>query len=378
MTARSVFLHSERFGRFQAYEGFPWLFARSDAVVELCRRNDLLERDWMEIRVPEPADMASLREYHTDVYLKVLERANTGEFDESMLALGLGTLECPVFPGCLDYHRLVTGSTLLGVEALQEKGVRLAFSPSGGMHHAGPDFASGFSYLNDPVLAIRRLLKKDLRILYVDIDVHHGDLVQEAFYDDARVLTLSFHESPETLFPHISGFVEEMGDGAAAGYCVNVPLMAGTGDEPFTWAFERLFPPLCGTFKPDVVVAVLGTDMMASDPMSNLKLTTEGYCDAIRWIHRLAPKILALGCGGYDLDTIARAWTLAWAVLNDIPISEDIELLFVGEFRGDGMFSLQDRPFFIPELTRRKTMEACENVVNYIETHHFAKLGIKI
>ena len=321
--------------------------------------------------------MEALRPFHTGPYLDALVRANGGEFEESMLAFGLGTMECPVYPGCLDYHRLVAGSTLLGVQALQEEGLVLAFAPTGGMHHAGPGSAAGFCYLNDAVLGILGFLDRGLRVLYLDIDAHHGDMVQEAFYEEDRVLKISFHESPETLFPHRSGFLEETGKGLGEGLNVNVPLPAGTGDEAFSWAFEQVVPPLTEAFRPEVVVAVLGADALASDPMSNLKLTTEGYCGAIRWIRKLSPRTLALGCGGYVLEDIARAWTLAWAILNDIPLAEDAELLYGGLFRGDGLLSLQDRPVFIPEETRRRTTEECRRVVRYIREHHFARLDAR-
>ena len=153
--------------------------------------------------------------------------------------------------------------------------------------------------------------------------------------------------------------------------------LRGPGDEAFSWALEQVVPPLTEAFRPEVVVAVLGADALASDPMSNLKLTTEGYCGAIRWIRKLSPRTLALGCGGYVLEDIARAWTLAWAILNDIPLVEDAELLYGGLFRGDGLLSLQDRPVFIPEETRRRTTEECRRVVRYIRENHFARLGAR-
>ncbi|MFC1820374.1 acetoin utilization protein AcuC, partial [Thermodesulfobacteriota bacterium] len=284
MTIKSIFLHSEGFARFRAYDDFPWLFERSDATVELCRRNNLLDREKMEIRIPEMAPMEALRAYHGEAYLRVLQQANVGEFKDSMLALGLGTMECPVYPGCMEYHRLVVGSTLLGVEAMNQDGIRLAFGPTGGMHHAGPDFASGFCYLNDAVMGILRFLEKGLRVLYLDIDAHHGDMVQDAFYEEDQVLKISFHESPKTLFPHRTGFVKETGNGRGQGFNVNVPMAAGTGDEVFTWAFQRIVPPLAEAFQPDVVMAILGTDTLSSDPMSNLRLTTQGYCEVIQGI----------------------------------------------------------------------------------------------
>lgn len=371
----SVFLHSEALAGFKAYKGYPWLFNRAEATVQLCRRYGVLSGKGTEIRTPEAAPVDALRAFHTEPYLDALGRANSGRFEEAMLSFGLGSMECPVYQGCFDYHRFIVGSTLLGVEALQEEGLGLAFAPTGGMHHAGPGAAAGFCYLNDAVLGILGLLDRGLRVLYLDIDAHHGDMVQEAFYEDDRVLKISFHESPETLFPHRSGFLEETGKGAGEGLNVNIPLLAGTGDEAFTWTFERVVPPLTEAFQPEAVVAVLGADAFASDPMSNLKLTTEGYCKAVGWIQKLAPRILALGCGGYVLENITRAWTLAWAILNDIPLAEDTELLYGGVFRGDGLLSLQDRPIFIPEKTRRRTMEQCRRTLRYIEAHHFARLG---
>ncbi|MBW2125658.1 MAG: hypothetical protein JRH08_08170, partial [Deltaproteobacteria bacterium] len=119
---------------------------------------------------------------------------------------------------------------------------------TGGFHHAGKDFASGFCYINDIVLAITRLLKSYDRVLYIDIDAHHGDQVQEAFYDSNRVMTLSFHESGNTLFPFKTGFEKEMGKGKGKGYCINVPMPAGTGDDQFLWAFQEVFQPLIEAF----------------------------------------------------------------------------------------------------------------------------------
>jgi acetoin utilization protein AcuC len=374
--SRAVFLYSDRFGRFKAYDGYPWIFSRSDVTMELCRKMGLLGREDMELRTPEPAPPNDLLEYHKEEYLSVLERANSGEFQEWMLEIGIGTMECPVYRGCYDYHRLIVGSSLMGADSILREGTRVVFGPTGGMHHAGEDFASGFCYLNDAVLAVKRLMDAGMRILYVDIDAHHGDMVQEAFYREDRVLNVSFHEDPQTLFPHNRGFVEEIGEGAGRGFNINVPMPAGTGDEVFVRMFEQIFPPVAEAFRPDVVVAALGADGLASDPMSNLRITTEGYCRAVELIAQLSPRILALGSGGYVLETISRAWTLAWAILNRIPISDDTELLYGGVFRGDSLPSLKDQPVFIPEQTRRVTMERCEAVASYIRSTHFALLGV--
>ena len=371
---RNVFVYSDQLSRFRAYDGYPWLFERSDAVLGLCRQHGLMDRDDVALRGPIPVSDEALRTFHDGPYLETLAKANDGTFEEEMLMVGLGTIECPVYRGCFDYHRLVVGSTLAGAAAICEPDVSVAFVPTAGMHHAGPDFASGFCYLNDAVIGIKDLLARGLRVLYVDIDAHHGDLVQAAFYEEPRVLKVSFHESPETLFPFHTGFAHEMGAGAGEGYNVNVPLPAGAGDEAYRVAFEGLVPSLAAAFEPDVVVATLGADALASDPLTHLMLTTEGYCHLVGWLGRLAPKVLALGSGGYLLNSVARALTLAFATLVGEPIHDDAELLFGGVFRGDGLVSLHDLPIYVPEQTRREAHAAAMAAVEHVGSHQLQVL----
>jgi acetoin utilization protein AcuC len=372
---RTVVVHSEKLAGYRAYEGYPWLFARSQASIDLFRRHGLLDLPGVEVRTPELAPVEVLRAFHTDEYVSTLEQANQGTSEEWMLSIGLGTLECPVYKGVFDYHRLVAGCALAGVAALAEPDVQIVMAPTGGMHHAGSDFASGFCYLNDPVLAIKRFLDEGKRVLYLDIDAHHGDLVQEAFYAEDRVLNISIHESPETLFPFHTGFVHETGEGPGEGYNVNVPLASGTGDEVYALAFNRIVPPLAEAFDPDVVVSVIGPDGLSADPMTHLMLTTRGYCNAVGWLRRFGRKTLVLGGGGYVLESVARAMTLAWATLNDVSLCDDAELLFGGMFRGDGLPSLHDLPVFIPEGSQRQARDAALAVIEYIERTQFKTLG---
>jgi acetoin utilization protein AcuC len=373
----SVLVYTDKLAQFQAYDGYPWFFERSDAALKLMRRHGLVDRAGVTLVAPEPAPVDALRAFHTPEYLAVLERANAGVADEQWFELGLGTTECPVYPGCLDYHRLVAGSSLRGAAAFADPEVRVVFVPSAGMHHAGADFAAGFCYVNDVVLAIQRLLAAGRRVFYLDIDAHHGDQVQAAFYGDDRVLKVSLHESPETLFPFRTGFVTETGEGRGAGYNVNLPFAAGTGDEVYTWGFKQVVPPLFAAFKPDVVVAEIGVDVLANDPMTNLALTTKGYCDAVEWVRGTGLPTLVLGGGGYLRDSIARGWTLAWAILNDVPLSDDAELLFGGAFRGDGLYSLLDRPIFLSEESQKTAWAACRAAVDAIKANQFRTLGIR-
>ena len=375
--SKSVLVYTEVLAKFQAYDGYPWYFERSDAAVKLMRRQGLLDRPNVTIVQPEPAPVDALRTFHTPEYLDALTRANEGVAEEQMLEIGLGTTECPVYRGCFDYHRLVVGSALRGVDALGDADVRVVFVPSAGMHHAGADFAAGFCYLNDPVLAIQRLLARGRRVFYLDIDAHHGDQVQAAFYREGRVLKVSLHESPETLFPFRTGYVQETGEGPGAGYNVNLPFAAGTGDEVYLWGFRQVVPPLFAAFKPDLIVAEIGVDVLANDPMTNLALTTHGYCEAVRWVQQTGIPALVLGGGGYLRDSIARGWTLAWAILNDVPLTDDAELLFGGTFRGDGLYSLLDRPIFLSDESQKTAWAACRAAVDAIRANQFQTLGVK-
>src|SRR5690554_3587055 len=176
---------------------------------ELCYRYGLLDASWIEVMEPSPATEEVMLEYHLPQYVEALKDANSGSFDFTMLEYGLGTGDNPVFKGVFDFSLLVLGATILGAELISAGRADTVFSPVGGLHHAGYDHAEGFCYVNDIVIAINRLIKSGMkRVLYVDIDAHHGNGVQDAFYDRSDVLFISLHQSGETLYPG-SGFENE-------------------------------------------------------------------------------------------------------------------------------------------------------------------------
>jgi acetoin utilization protein AcuC len=162
------------------------------------------------------------------------------------------------------------------------------------------------------VLAIMALRRRGWRVAYVDIDAHHGDGVQFAFYRDPNVLTISTHERGDRLFPG-TGFVAEMGEGEGMGFSVNLPLQPLTDDAVYEPAFEAVVPPVLGAFKPDVLVLQLGIDSHRTDPLTHLSLTVQGFTRVVKRLLQLVPRVVALGGGGYDLPNVARAWTGAWA-----------------------------------------------------------------
>jgi acetoin utilization protein AcuC len=183
--------------------------------------------------------------------------------------------------------------------------------------------ASGFCVFNDPAIAIQRLRRTFDRIAYIDVDAHHGDGVEAAFYDSSDVLTISIHESGHFLFPG-SGFTDEIGVGAGRGYSVNIPLTPSTPDEVYLWAFDEIVPPLIEAYDPEIVVAQLGVDSHFQDPLARLALTSHGFTAIIERILGLGRPLVALGGGGYNLAAVPRLWTLAYGLMSERQIPDRI------------------------------------------------------
>ena len=251
--------------------------------------------------------------------------------------------------------------------------VGAAFNISGGLHHAAADHASGFCVFNDPALAVHYFLNRGMRVAYVDIDAHHGDGVQEAFYADDRVLTISVHESGQYLFPG-TGSVGELGEGVGRGYSVNLPLYPYTGDDLYVESFKQVVPPLVRAFAPDVLVTQLGIDSYHSDPLTHLQLTTEGYIETVKELARLGLPWLALGGGGYDVTAVARSWTLAYGVMLGIDWPDRLPSAFSREH---GAGRLRDE--LSPEVPGHIKVEAsrfAEETVEAIRQQIFPYHGL--
>lgn len=268
---------------------------------------------WLEERVPRQATRAEVEGAHGPDYLRALESMNDGQWRPQASRYGLGTPDNPLFPGIWDASLLYTGASVQAAEHVLETGGR-AMNIAGGLHHAHYDRAAGFCVLNDLAIAIHRLLQDVVRVAYVDIDAHHGDGVQELFYGNPRVLTVSLHESGRTLFPG-TGFASETGQGAGEGYSVNAPLPAGTGDEGFLQAFHDIAMPAVSRFQPDVLVTQFGADAHAMDPLTHLGLSDAAYDAMFAAFDATGLPWLATGGGGYHVETTARLWSRACEVM---------------------------------------------------------------
>jgi len=364
---KAAFVYSDDFARFSYGSDHPLKPVRLRLTYELIRACGLLGDPDPRLIEPAPAGIEDLLTFHTRDYLDVLQAANNGEYREGAEAYGLGYGDNPVFPGMFDWSRLVAGASLKAADLVDSGEASIAFNIAGGLHHALASRASGFCYINDPVLAIRRLVSRGRRVAYIDIDAHHGDGVQEAFYDTDRVLTISLHETGAMLFPG-SGFEQETGEGAGSGYSVNVPLPPEADDEIFVQAFTEVVPPLVERFRPDIVVSQLGVDTFVSDPLAHLNVTTNGFCTMVAMIKSLAPKWVALGGGGYDLSNVARAWTLAWAIMNDTDAPEEIPAAYLERYAGAGFLNrrLRDEPVATESGKREMMRKETDRVIGFI------------
>jgi acetoin utilization protein AcuC len=293
---------------------------RLELTVALARELGVLDRPGVRVAKPQSASDALLELVHDSSYLNAVRRAPDDMMGRLGLRYGLGTDDNPVFERMHESSALITGATLDAARAVHEGTAQHAVNLAGGLHHAMRDRASGFCVYNDPAVAIAWLLTQGVsRIAYVDIDAHHGDGVQAAFYVDPRVLTISLHESGYTLFPG-TGFPTEIGGGEATGSAVNVALPAGTADGGWLRAFHAVVPPLLREFRPEIMLSQHGCDSHRLDPLADLMLTVDGQQAAHSALHDLAHEIcggrwIAVGGGGYEVvQVVPRSWTQLLAV----------------------------------------------------------------
>jgi acetoin utilization protein AcuC len=292
----------------------PMAPIRVELTIELARAFGLFGRAGVSIEPPVAATDVQLQMVHIRRYIAAVRQAGGPDPDPSILSFGLGTEDDPVFSGMHDASALVAGATLAAARAVWTGAAAHGASIAGGLHHAMSGNASGFCVYNDPAIAIAWLLLAGAdRVAYVDIDAHHGDGVQAAFYNDPRVLTISLHESPLTLFPW-TGMPSETGGPGAVASAVNVALPAGTADAGWLRAFHAVVPPLVRAFRPEILVSQHGCDTHLLDPLTGLRLSIDGQRAAHAAIHQLAHQSaggrwLLTGGGGYErLHVVPRTW----------------------------------------------------------------------
>lgn len=285
-------------------------------MIDMARALDWLPED--QYRTSPRAKPAALEAFHTKRYISALQQAETDQTvsDDTRKRHGLGTVSNPVFPEMFRRPATAAGGSLLGAELIRSGGA--VFNPGGGTHHGLSDQASGFCYLNDPVLALKALFSQGLsRIAYVDIDAHHSDGVELAMAGIPGLLMISTHE--ESRWP-FTGKNEDNADGTA----INLPLSRGAHDDDFAIVLHEIILPAVATHRPEAIVFQCGADAVLEDPLSRLAFSNNSHFDALRHLSRMTSRFLMLGGGGYNPWTVGRLWTGLWAVLNDLELPDHL------------------------------------------------------
>jgi len=367
----SIFYYSHELARYDFGPDHPFKPERAQKAFELCHRYGVMDLQHMTVKSPPSLAHEKLLLAHSEDYLETLRRVGQGEIFKEMLSFGIGTEDNPPLKGIYDWSRKCAGATWEGMVELLEKDTDIAFNPLGGFHHALPSRASGFCYINDIVIAIKEALNHNVKITYIDIDAHHADAVQTAFYHEDRVQFISIHESGKYIYPY-SGAVQESGEGNGEGFTVNIPLPPKADDEVYLEVFHRIVLPLIKGFRPEVLVAQLGADSLVSDPLTDLMLTNNSYTEVIRELKGLCGKILATGGGGYDIYRTARCWTLAWAILNDVEPKDEFAGLVGGMMFGPEMevSSLHDRPYTVSGPEKDKIRQEVGKTIKFLVKRH--------
>jgi acetoin utilization protein AcuC len=374
---RTAFLYTDAYAAYEYSDTHPLKPYRLKLTHDLIDSYGLLALPGSQVIETVPAPRAALELFHTAEYLDVLEAADCGVYRMDYGMYGLGPGDNPIFPGMYAWSQLCAGGTLQAARLVESGAVDVAFHIAGGLHHGAPDHASGFCYINDPVIAILDLMQKGYRVAYIDIDVHHGDGVQAAFYHTDRVLTISLHESGYYLFPG-SGFVHEIGEGVGRGYAVNVPFPPGLDDDLFVEGFMATVPPLVEAFRPDFVLTQLGVDSFHDDPLAHGQVTTAGFTHVLRAIKALAPRWIATGGGGYNLPNVARAWTLAWAIMNDTEVADSLPETAMAQLQRQGYRgkTLRDARQPFRAVSRERLHVEVSEALAYLKRHVFPVHGL--
>ncbi|XP_019337473.2 phosphorylase b kinase regulatory subunit alpha, skeletal muscle isoform isoform X4 [Alligator mississippiensis] len=298
--------------------------------------------DHMQIVKPKVASMEEMASFHTDAYLQHLQKVSEEGDDDhpESVEYGLG-YDCPATEGIFDYAAAVGGATITAAQCLMDGKCKVAINWPGGWHHAKKDEASGFCYLNDVVLGILKLRQKFDRILYIDLDLHHGDGVEDAFSFTSKVMTVSLHKFSPGFFPG-TGDVSEVGLGKGRYYTVNVPIQDGIQDEKYYQICETVLKEAYAAFNPEAVVLQLGADTIAGDPMCSFNMTPVGVGKCLKYVLQWQLATLILGGGGYNLANTARCWTYLTGVILGRTLSSEIP---------DHEFFTEYGPDYVLEIT---------------------------
>jgi acetoin utilization protein AcuC len=354
----AALIHRPEYAGYDFGPEHPFTPARLEMLLDLIR---CLGHEVAPIAAPA-ATREEIRSVHDEAYVAMVEALDRGLASEEAERFGLGTPDNPIFPGMDLATRWLVGGTLHGARMLMGGQENRVLQLGGGLHHAQKDHAAGFCLYNDLAVAIQAFVQHGWRVAYLDIDLHHGDGVQNLFYSHSQVLTLSIHESGHYLYPG-TGHIQELGGGSARGMSLNIPLEPFTGTEDYLEAFEAIVPRALSWFSPDVLVVQAGADAHFADPLGDLALTTQAFQSLYQRIFALADDhargrlLLTLG-GGYEAQVVARVWTILYLTCMGLPLPDRLPAEWIHRWRhllGPGIGQeLHDPESAIPDLPGRE------------------------
>jgi acetoin utilization protein AcuC len=369
LPGKTGLIWDEKFLDYDFGSQHPLRPVRVKLTYELIQSKGILQQGSIEVIKPRLASRAEILLFHEDDYIRLVEQYS--KRGSGLLDMG----DTPAFKGCYEATSLVVGASIVAADEVMSGRLSHSFNPSGGLHHAHPERASGFCIFNDPAIVITHLKSRYSvrRIAYLDIDAHHGDGVMYGYYDDPSVLDIDFHESGHFLFPG-TGFPDEIGKGEARGLKLNIPLPPSTGDEAYLEAFQQIVPGALKKFRPEIILVQCGADGHLDDRLAHLRLTTKVYSEVVSQVHDLAHqlcngRLLLFGGGGYTLANVPRVWTVAFSTLAGVKASDDIPSEWSKEFeraaKEDPPLKLYDKPTSDDE----KTLKEVRRTVNELQAN---------
>ncbi len=315
------FFYTNQMLQYNMGQSHPMKPERLSMVKNLLQDYDLFDKE-LALYTPAPASVADIEAIHTPDFITALQSCESGQPRVDVRKYGFMTADNPLFEGIYSASMLYTGASLDAAQAVLD-GEPAAVNISGGLHHAHAGRAAGFCVLNDCAAAIHRLRQKYRRVAYVDIDVHHGDGVQELFFSDPSVLTISIHENGRTLYPG-TGSASEIGVNDGEGTSVNINIAAKASDEIWLQAWRSAAITILRDYNPEAIVLQMGADAHALDPLAHLMLTAQGWLKAVQDIINQGKPLVLLGGGGYNLATVTRMWTLATALVAGVELDNAV------------------------------------------------------
>ncbi|WWC59959.1 uncharacterized protein I303_102522 [Kwoniella dejecticola CBS 10117] len=330
---RVAYYHPKDVGNYHYGERHPMRPHRMELTNQLVLGYNLHER--MSMHSPRKATETELLEFHDADYVDFLKRVtpkNAQNLTKDWTKFNVGD-DCPIFHDLFSFCQQYSGASLAAARKLSSDSADIAINWSGGLHHAKKGEASGFCYVNDIVLAILELLRYHPRVLYIDIDIHHGDGVQEAFYLSNRVLTVSFHKYSADFFPG-TGNLSEIGSDLGKYFSLNVPLQDGIDDESYISLFKSVMESTITIFRPSSIVLQCGADSLGCDRLGTFNLSIAAHGECVRFIKSFNLPLLVLGGGGYRQSSVARCWTYETGVCLGLKLDDELPETNYSEFFG--------------------------------------------